>query len=60
MNLEGHEALEVRIFLIGISEVGAQLAIQKSLQVVPLALDHDGIPVVPFEEAVALLGEGFL
>ena len=60
VNLEGNEALEVGIFLVGVGEISARFTIQEGLQMVTLTLDHDGIPAVPIEEAIALGGEGLL
>lgn len=58
MNLKGNKPLEIGVLLVGVGEVCAKLSIEVGLQMVPLALDHDGIPAIPVEEAVPLFGEG--
>ena len=57
MDLKREEAFEVGVLLVSVCEVHTLLTIQVGLNVVPLALDHNGIPVVPLKEAIALLGE---
>ena len=58
VDLEAEEAFGGEVFFVGVGEVGAEFAIEPSLQVVALTLDDDGVPVVPFEELFALGGEG--
>ena len=58
VDLESEEAFGSEVFFVGVDEVGAEFAVEPSLQVVASALDDDGVPVVPLEELFALGGEG--
>ena len=58
MHLEGEEAFERGVFFIGVREVGAGFAVQPSLEMISFASNHDGVPVIPFEELLALSCEG--
>lgn len=60
MDLEGEEAFEGGVLLIGVGEVSPQLAVEVGLEVVALADNHDGVPIFPLEESLALFGEGLL
>lgn len=58
MDLEGEEAFEGGVLFVGVGEVGTEFSIEPGLKVVALALDDDGVPVVPFKELFSLCGEG--
>ena len=58
VDLEGEEAFEGGVLFVGVGEVGAEFSIEPGLKVVALALDDDGVPVVPFKELFSLCGEG--
>ena len=60
MNLQREETLEVGILLVGVGEVCTFFTIQVGFNVVALTFDHDGIPAIPLEETVTLLGEFIL
>ena len=55
MNLQADEALRSEMFLVSIPEVGPRYSIKPGLDVIAIALDDNGVPVLPFE---ALLSAG--
>jgi hypothetical protein len=57
VDLKCKKSLEVGILLVGVGEVRTFFAIQVGFNVVTFAFYHDGIPVIPFEEAITLLSE---
>ena len=57
MDLKCKKSLEVGILLVGVGEVRTVFTIQVGFNVVTFAFYHDGIPVIPFEEAITLFSE---
>ncbi len=55
MNLQADEALRSEMFFVSIPEVGPRYSIKPGLDVIAIALDDNGVPVLPFE---ALLSAG--
>lgn len=57
MDLKRKESPEVGVLLIGVGEVSALFTIQVGFNMGTFALYYDGIPALPFEEAITLLSE---
>ena len=57
MNLKRKKSFEVGILLISVCEVSTFFTIQVGFNMVTFALNYDGIPGLPFEEAITLLSE---